>query len=248
MVERLRNVFQSDERDPNELTQLFRLMKLFLELDQPPDSFGLYSNYRELKQKFADAMATEKADLIESSFLELYCHVHGYEAPYTKDERIKMDKLGGYWCHAGGVSPILKAEPWINPDTISADYGAGNGLQCLLLQRLYPHKKTVQIELSSKMVESGKELQSWLGIDRDRVEWIVGDVAAYSPKEIDFIYIYRPVRPVGTGIDFYKNFSIQLRQSQKKTILFSIADCLADYLEGFETFYSDGHLTCFMRS
>jgi hypothetical protein len=49
-----------------------------------------------------------------------------------------MDRSGGYWCHAGGLSPVLKAGAFIEPDTVSADFGAGNGLQCLLMQKIHP--------------------------------------------------------------------------------------------------------------
>ena len=101
---------------------------------------------------------------MEEAFLTLYAHLHMHEARYTPDERGRMDEAGGYWAHAGGLSPILEAAPWIRPNTVSADLGAGNGLQGLLLQILYPHRKTIQIEISSNMVELGKQLQAWLGI------------------------------------------------------------------------------------
>jgi hypothetical protein len=194
-----------------------------------------------------DAISGSDSDALEESFLDLYCLVHGHDAPYTKNERLRVNKTGGYWCHAGGLSPILKAGPFITPSTVFGDYGAGNGLQGLLVQKLWPHKKTVQIEISSEMVRAGKSLQSWLGIPEERVEWIVGDVADTSPEEMDFIYMYRPVRPVGLGDEFYKKFARDLEASTRSPIIiFSIADCLRQYLPpSFEVFYTDGHLTCF---
>ena len=48
------------------------------------------------------------------------------EAEYREEERRLMDEAGGYWAHAGGLSPILKAGSWIRPDTVSTDLGAGN--------------------------------------------------------------------------------------------------------------------------
>jgi len=156
-----------------------------------------------------------------------------------------MDELGGYWCHAGGLSPILKAGEYIGPDTVSADFGAGNGIQGLLLQKLFPHARTIQIEISSRMVAWGKELQKWLGIDPGKVEWVVGDVLEYSPRGIDFIYLYRPVRPEGKGRQFYENFAAELSASSEPVVIFSIADCLASFVsDNLEVFYSDGHLTC----
>ena len=181
--------------------------------------------------------------------MNLYCLVHGHEAPYTKRERQRVDETGGYWCHAGGLSPILKAGPFIKPSTVFGDFGAGNGLQGLLTQKLWPHKKTVQIEISSKMVRAGKALQSWLGIPDERVEWIVGDVADTSPENMDFIYMYRPVRPVGLGEEFYKKFASEVDAGARSPItIFSIADCLREFLPlSFEMFYTDGHLTCFRK-
>jgi len=183
---------------------------------------------------------------MEEAFLNLYCHVHGHAAPYTLDERKRLERHGGYWCHAGGISPILKAGDHIEADTVSGDFGAGNGLQGLLLQKLYPHTSVIQIEISSRMVGWGKELQVWLGIEPHRVIWEVGDVLEYSPRGMDFIYIYRPVRPEGEGRRFYEKFAGELNHAAGKVVVFSVADCLKSFLsEEFKIFYGDGHLTCF---
>ncbi len=195
-----------------------------------------------------DLLPGEEWDPIEEAFLELYCHLHMYEAPYTADERRRVDETGGYWCHAGGLSPVLKASRWIGPGTVTADFGAGNGLQGLLLQKLYPHARTVQIEISSRMTAIGRSLQEWLGIERDRVEWIVDDVCNVSPDGLDFIYLYRPVRPDGEGRKFYERFAAGLARSTEPVVIFSIADCLGPFLPAaFERFYTDGHLTCYRR-
>jgi hypothetical protein len=141
-----------------------------------------------------------------------------------------LDEAGGYWNHAGGLSPILKAQPWIESDTVSADFGAGNGLQGLLLQLLYPHAG----------------LREWLGVSADRVEWIVDDVLNVSASGYAFIYLYRPVRPEGPGHEFYTRFAREVEAEENPPIIFSIADCLRDFLsDRYEVFYGDGHLTCF---
>jgi hypothetical protein len=224
-------------------------MDLFARLEVPPDPFGLFPQYGEYKEKFLKALDRGDEEEVEEAFLTLYSHVHGYEAPYTKKERDRMDQTGGYWCHAGGISPILKAERYIRPQTVSGDFGAGNGLQALLFQKLYPHKKTIQIEISSQMVEAGQYLQQWLDIENDKVEWIVGDVMEASPKGMDFIYLYRPVRPEGIGRRFYEAFASDLEQTDNQVVIFSIADCLREFLsQAFQVFYSDGHLTCYKRT
>jgi len=242
----LLNILPDEDRTPEENSRLVRLMRVFLELPAPPDPLGLFPDYEKLRRDFEQTAEETDGDALEDAFLMLYCHVHGHEAPYTKEERRRVNQTGGYWCHAGGISPIIKAEPFIQAETVSADFGAGNGLQGLLLQKLYPHKKTIQIEISARMVEAGKHLQAWLGIPSDRVEWIVSDVCDVSPEKIDFIYIYRPLRPEGEGRAFYERFAETLNVQDRRVVIFSIADCLREFLPPkFDVFYTDGHLTCF---
>jgi hypothetical protein len=244
--DRFLDLLSTDGRDPVERGRLVRLMLLLADLPPPPDPLGLFPEYGRLRDGFLAAASGSDGEALEEAFLALYAHLHGHEAPYTPDERARVDETGGYWCHAGGLSPILKAAPWIGPDTVSADFGAGNGLQTLLMQRLYPHARTVQIEISSRMVEAGRELRGWLSIPDDRVEWIVGDVMDVTPEGMDFIYIYRPVRPEGPGRAFYARFAAAIERSPRPVVVFSIADCLRTFLPpAFEVFYSDGHLTCF---
>ena len=225
---------------------LARLTDLFLHLPDPPARITSFSDFTFLRDHLAQSLERDRPDVIEERFLELYAHLHMNEAPYTTEERQRMDAAGGYWNHAGGLSPILKAEPWIRPDTVSADFGAGNGLQGLLLQVLYPHRKTVQIEISARMSEIGEELRGWLGVPGERIKWIVADVLDTPAIGYDFIYLYRPVRPEDPGRDFYTRFAREVEGEASPPIIFSIADCLRDFLsDRYEAFYSDGHLTCF---
>jgi hypothetical protein len=236
------------EYSPEEGERLTRLVRLFAELPEPPDPFDLYPRYAERKERLLASIEGPDAEALEEAFLLLYAHVHGYEVPYTPDERSRVAETGGYLSHVGGLSPILKAGPFIGPDTVSGDFGAGNGLQGLLIQKLTPHAKTIQIEISSRMVEAGRLLQGWLGVPEERVDWIVGDVSETSPTGMDFVYLYRPVRPTGAGETFYRSFAAQLGGSPKPVVVFSIADCLRPHLPAdFEVFYCDGHLTCFRR-
>ena len=234
-------------RDSAEADRLARLILRFLILPSPPDGPFNFPRYGELQNKLETVTLRSDGEGIEDAFLELYAHVHMNEAPYTSEERRRMDEAGGYWNHAGGLSPVLKAEPWIKPDSVSADFGAGNGLQGLLLQLLYPHARTDQIEISSRMKDIGEGLQEWLGISSDRINWINGDVLDVSATGYDFIYLYRPVRPEGTGRDFYTRFAREVEAEETPPVIFSIADCLRDFLseERYEIVYGDGHLTCF---
>jgi hypothetical protein len=237
-----------DDRPSSERERLARLMSLFSGLPPPPDPHGLFPRFAELMEKFLLSASGADREVLEEDFLNLYSHIHGYEVPLTPEERTRFQASNGYLNHVGGLSPILKAGAFIRPDTVSGDFGAGTGLQGLLLQHLYPHAKTVNVEISSRLVESGRHLQDWLGIADDRVKWIVSDINAVSPVGMDFIYLYRPVRPSGAGRRFYEKFAAELDRGARHLIIFSIADCLRSFLsERFEAFYEDGHLTCFRR-
>jgi SAM-dependent methyltransferase len=227
-------------------TRLATLIDLFATLPPPPDPVGLYTEFGERQAELREALDTGDCEWVHDAFLGLYCYVHGNEAQYTVEERRALDDSGGYWCHAGGLSPLLKGPDWIRPDTVSVDLGAGNGLQLLLLQRLAPHRLAVQIEISSRMVEAGRALQRWLGIPNGRVEWRAADVTTCGVAGFDFVYLYRPVRPQGPGKAFYRRIAAELADAARKVVVFSVADCLGDFLPTtFERFYFDGHLACF---
>jgi len=243
---RLLQLYAEDERAGMELERMVDLVRLLADLPPPPDPGGHFPHFTELQEALRRAMAGDDADTLEEAFLELYAHLHMHESPYSEEERTRLDEIGGYWSHAGGISPIVKAAGHIRPETVSADYGAGNGLQGLLLQKLYPHRKTIQIEISSEAIAIGRRLQRWLEIAEDRIEWIVGDVLDHPPVDVDFIYLYRPVRPEGEGIGFYETMARTVSASPTEVTIFSIADCLRDFLPpDFERFYYDGHLSCF---
>ena len=235
-----------DDLSLAEVEQFVRLVLVLTERDAIADPHGWFPLFEPLREAVVDRVAGDAdGDDVEEAFLELYCHLHLHEAPYSTAERRCMDETGGYWNHAGGISPILRAGPHIRPDTVSCDLGAGNGLQGLLLQCLYPHARTVQVEISAEAVEIGRHLQAWLGIPDERVEWIVADVMDFSVRGIDFLYLYRPVRPIGPGEAYYRRLAAELDAARSEVVIFSIADVLGSFLsDRFEVGYSDGHLTC----
>jgi hypothetical protein len=245
----LRDLLADDGRPEDERERLIRLMLLFAQRPMPEGLGDFAPDHGTLRDRFVATLDGADGEAAEEAFLTLYAHVHGHEAPYTEEERRRVDETGGYWCHAGGLSPVLKAGPWIRPDTVLGDFGAGNGLQGLLMQWLHPHRLTIQIEISQKMIEIGRRLQAWLDIPEDRVEWVCGDVLDASPAGMDFIYIYRPVRPVGEGLKFYEKFGAELARTTHPVVIFSIADCLGPFLpDHFDVIHGDGHLTCYRRS
>jgi hypothetical protein len=269
------HLLQRNGWSATEAADLARLMELCAGLPPPADPFGLYPRAAELQARLreflgrarpgscgatdaaGDSDAEERfaerfAERLEEAFLELYAHLHGYEAPYTAGERRRMDRSGGYWCHAGGVSPILRARPWVGSETRLVDFGAGNGLQGLLLQTLFPHRLTVQIEISSRMIEAGMGLQEWLGVASERVRWLaadLGELPAAELRDLDFVYLYRPLRPEGAlGRRFYERLAAALAAAgrRRRVVVFSIADPLEPFLQGpSRVLYGDGHLTCY---
>jgi hypothetical protein len=184
----------------------------------------------------------------EYALLYLYARVHSAGNTYSPSEKNLFKKRNAYSCHPGGLSPLILAEQFIKSESVVADLGAGNGLQGLLLQCLYPHRKTLQIELSSELIRVGRIFQTILGISDDRIEWVHDDIVNVSLEAVDFIYLYRPVRPIEGGREVYNAIAKKLALINKPLVVFSVADCLAEFLdERFSVFYSDGQLTCFSK-
>ncbi len=234
--------------DAPEHDALVRLALLLTELPAPPDPDGLMPRYEELRETLVARLRGDDTDAAEEALLELYAHLHGHEAPYTAAERKTVDATGGHWCHAGGPSPVLRAGRYLRPDSVSADLGAGNGLQCLLMLRLHPHAASEQVELSSRMVEAGRALQGWLGLREDQVRWKVMDVTHYEPEGVDFLYLYRPVRPEGEGAAYYRRLAAALDRGPRPLTVFAVADPLGPFLPAsFEVVHDDGHLRCYRR-
>ena len=80
-------------------------------------------------------------------------------------------------------------------------------------------------------------------LDPEELRWTC------EPSQFDFVYIYRPLRPEGeAGLRFYRQFAADLAASESGAVIFSIADCLKDFLDdSFLRFYDDGQLACFRK-
>lgn len=233
--------------EENKARLLVALASLFESLGSKETFCQAYPRFADHFYALCNHLDRQDPEVLEDDLAAIYCYLHGSDRAYSDEERREMDAVGGYWCHAGGLSPLLQAAPHIHRETRLVDYGAGNGLQGLLFQYLYPHFTTVQIELSRQMIEGGKRLQRLMGIPVDRVAWIHGSVMDIPPEDFDFIYLYRPLRPDGPqGRTFYESFAQVLDRVRHPVTIFSVADCLKDFLgERFAIFYDDGHLTCF---
>jgi hypothetical protein len=246
-------------------------MELVQHLNNPPDIMSLEKQVTVISQSLLklasnSAVQSELPDIDqyvkkfmtekengdstsqEYALLYLYARLHIAGSAYSPFEMDLFKKRNAYSCHPGGLSPLILAEPYIKPDSVVADLGAGNGLQGLLLQCLYPHRKTLQIELSSELIRVGRIFQKILGISDNCIEWVHDDIINVSFADVDFIYLYRPVRPFEGGKEVYHAIANKLALINKPFVIFSVADCLAEFLdERFSIFYSDGQLTCFVK-
>jgi len=199
-------------------------------------------------KSFMREMEEGDSSSLENVLLKLYIRLHSAGSQYAPTEKELLIKRKGYSCHPGGLSPLIRAERFIRPESIVADLGAGNGLQGLLLQYICPHRKTLQIEISSELIRIGRIFQQALGISADRVEWIHDDIVNVSIEDADFVYLYRPAKPLDSGNELYQAIAQKLSAGNKPLVVFSVADCLAKFLDKrFSIFYTDGHLTCFVK-
>jgi hypothetical protein len=225
---------------------LARVGALFDALAARPGIDAAVPSYLRFHDELLVARETGDEDLIETALARLYCVIHGSGGAYAAEERTTFDKLGGYWCHAGGLEPLHVAAPFFTPGTRFVDYGSGNGLQGLLFQHLYPHRLTTLVELGGPMIHQGRRLQELLGIAADRVEWVHASIMAVSPRRFDVIYLYRPVRPEGEGRAFYAMFAREVATVEHPVTIVSVADCLRDFLpSSFRVIHGDGQVTCF---
>jgi hypothetical protein len=184
----------------------------------------------------------------ETALINLYLRLHSAGCGYSSSERELLNKRAGISCQPGGLTPLVMAERLVKPGSTVADLGAGNGLQGLLLQRIRPHRKTLQIELSSEMVRVGLLFQRALGISDSLVEWINRDIADVPLEEVDFVYLYRPARPHGRGNELYRAVASRLAAVEKPLVVLSVADCFAKFLDKrFSVFYSNEHIACLYK-
>lgn len=182
----------------------------------------------------------------EYGMLKLYLALHGLGSEYSDEQKQRLKKLAGITNLPGGMMPVVAASVLIGPDMVSMDLGAGNGLQGLLMQCLCPHKKCVQVELSSHMIDVGLMFQEALNMPSERIEWVCGDIAAQPLTDLDFIYMYRPLKPYAEGAGIYESVARKLGHAGRDLIVLSVADCLGQYLgEACTEFYSNEFFTCY---
>ncbi len=206
---------------------------------------ALAGSVRRLRQAHRDG----DVEAQEEHLTALYSRLHAENAEYNKQDLARLKALDGYWCYAGGLAPLVEAARFLTPGMTVVDLGAGNGLQGLLLQSLVPHERTIQVELSRRMIRRGRVLQELLEIPDERVTWIQGDIGEFDVAGIDLVYLYRPARPEGRGERLYRDLAARLAAVENRVIVVSVADCLGPFLDRRFTCLSDtGHTKVYTNS
>jgi SAM-dependent methyltransferase len=219
-----------------------------LEIATVDDMESLVPEARRIAAEVVNAIEEEDALSVEALITVLYSTLHEAGKRYDDFERTSLDRCSGYSCYAGGITPLISALPYIGPQTVVADLGAGNGLQGLLLQKLAPHRLTIQVEISATLIETGKRFTKALALEEKLIEWRRQDISQTALANIDLIYLYRPARPRDGGDAFYRTLAENLDALQPGLIIVSVADCLGPYLsKTFAKLSDNGHLIIFKK-
>jgi hypothetical protein len=197
---------------------------------------------------YASTRDAGERDEREYRLLRLYLGLHSLGTGYTPDEAGKITEAHGIANLPGGMLPVVAASRLIGSESASADLGAGNGLQGLLLQKLMPHRRTLLVELSSRLLDTGRMLEQALGIDEGKVEWVCGDILDADLSDIDLVYMYRPAKPYREGKALYENIAQRLSAASAGISILSVADCLGPYLGSeFALMHKDGYMTYYRK-
>lgn len=182
----------------------------------------------------------------EIVLINLYLCLHAAGAAYQQEESDTLAAWSGLDCLPGGMLPLMLARHLIGPDSVTADLGAGNGLQGLLLQRLCLHHKSRLLEISGRLIEMGRLYQQALNLEPQQVAWEHADVAKADLAGVDLIYLYRPTRPGDNGHAFYREVAAKLAAHDRSLTIVSMADCLAPFLDDrFRILYANEFLRVF---
>lgn len=182
----------------------------------------------------------------EMNLIKLYLLFHKYGAGYSFEEEKFMEKSKGHKWFPGGLMPLVLGSYLMKPEYEFCDLGCGNGFQGILMQILSPHSKTRQIEISKSYLEAGKIFLKPLKIDKGKISFEHIDISSFKMKETDFVYMYRPSRPIEEGAQLYRNLSNKVYLNKKSFYLLSVADCFEPFIKGnYEKVYQNEYLSVF---
>lgn len=196
------------------------------------------------REAYMEARGCRSAPVIERdcALLELYLCLHRLGTRYEEHEAQQLRAQSGCANQPSGLWPLMVASRLMTERACFADLGCGNGLQGLLLQRLQPHRLTIQVELASSLVQTGKLMQQVFGIAEARVQWHCCDIAHAPVQEANLYYIYRPSKPHGQGHALYQGILQKLCCKESGAVVLSVANCMPAP-EGARELYRDDTVT-----
>lgn len=230
--EKLRNSLEKSEKNLRENIFLEKgVTKIEEALLKISKSERVSKAFPLINEKAMELKTAKNVDERELAFIELYIALHQAGVGYTEKEEKLLNGRRGLKGLPGGILPVILCSHLMKKDYVFADLGAGNGLQGLLLQYLFPHKQTRQIEFSASHLETGRLYMDALELDKESLSFEQGDILDSKLGDIDLIYMYRPARPMEEGILFYEKLSEKLALKKEPFILVSVADCFEKYIK-----------------
>lgn len=230
------------EKDVYKIEQaLTKIAKSEIVKVKVPDSLNCLDDLKK-------GIKEEDIKMRESALIELYIALHQGGRGYSDKEEELLKEKRGLKGLPGGILPVIIASHLIEEDYVFVDLGAGNGLQGLLLQYIFPHRLTRQIELAKAHLDTGSIYENQLGFDEKKILYENIDILSGDFSNVDFIYMYRPVRPIDSGLEFYKNLYNKLKQIKKPHFILSVADCFEPFLgQEYKKIYENEFLKVFKK-
>jgi hypothetical protein len=177
---------------------------------------------------------------------KLYLLFHRFGAGYTIEEEKFIEKSKGLKWLPGGLMPLVLGSYFMKPEYEFCDLGCGNGFQGILMQVLCPHKKTRQIEIAGSYLKKGEIFLSLPEIDKKKFCFENIDIADFQMKSADFLYMYRPARPMGEGSILYEKLADKFFKAKKSFYLLSVADCFEPFIKcSYKKIYQNEFLSIF---
>lgn len=222
---------------------------VLIKLASDPRVLRLDSKIGACVEDLLNSISSNDNEQREASLIDLYLCLHKAGASYNQCEQRLMDEKKGLKWLPGGIMPVVFASYIMKPQFTFVDLGAGNGLQGLMLQYISPHRLTRQIELSGSHLNTGRIYRKVLGIHETQVSFENADIFDSSFYGVDVFYMYRPARPMGEGINIYKNINAKLLALKNPFFLISVADCFEPFITmDYKVVYSNEFLKIFYFS
>lgn len=226
--------------------KIVQIEKILIEISNDEKVSTEIKNAKYFGNELKSAAEDNNIEKREELLTDLYLLLHRYGAGYSSNEKKFMERSRGLKWLPGGLMPLVLGSYLMRSDFEFCDLGCGNGLQGFLMQALCPHKKTRQVEISESYLKSGNIFLNPLKIDKKKTSFENTDIKDFEMNDTDFVYMYRPARPMGEGAVLYKNLADKFFLNKKNFYLLSVADCFEPFIKGkYEKIYQNEFLSIF---